>query len=109
MEEVSSLVPVDPHSTQVVAEKIVQRAARQEAQAVRDPVGLAGSVKVIGFSTLAKVANGLRALVISTRPDAKSDTVQCVRRVLLEDECVMDTVRLAGTGADLNIVREAGL
>jgi hypothetical protein len=32
-----------------------------------------------------------------------------VRRVLLEDECVMDTVRLAGTGADLNIVREAGL
>jgi hypothetical protein len=109
VEQVGSLVPVDPHPTQVVAKKIVQRVARQEAQAVRDPVGLAGSVEVVRFSALAKVTNGLRALVISTRPDAKGDTVQCVRRVLLEDECVMDTVRLACTSADLNIMREACL
>ena len=109
MEEVSSLVPVDPHSTQVVAEKIVQRVARQEAQAVRDPVGLAGSVEVIRLGSFAKVTNCFSALVICTGPDAKSDAVQCVRRVLLKDECVVDTVRLAGTGADLNIMREAGL
>jgi hypothetical protein len=74
---------VDPHSAQVVAEEIVQRVARKEAQAVRDPVGLAGSVEVVRFSTLAKITNGLRALVVSTGPNAKSDTVQCVRGVLL--------------------------
>lgn len=79
VEQVSSLVPVDPHSAQVVAEKIVQRVARQEAQAIRDPVGFARSVKVVRFSALAQVANGLRTLVVSTGPNAKSDTVQCVR------------------------------
>jgi len=83
VEKISSLVPVDPHSAQVVAEEIVQRVARKEAQAVRDPVGLAGSVEVVRFSTLAKITNGLRALVVSTGPNAKSDTVQCVRGVLL--------------------------
>jgi hypothetical protein len=109
MEQVSSLVPVDPHPAQVVAKKVVKRVARQEAQAVRNPVSLAGSVEVVRLSALAKVANGFRALVISTRPNAKSDTVQRVRRVLLEDKCMVNTVRLASSSADLNIMREACL
>ena len=109
MEEVSSLVPVDPHPTQVVTKKIVQRVARQETQAVRDPVGLARGVKVVRLSALAEVTNGLRALVISARPDAKGDAIQRVRRVLLENKGMVDTVRLGSPGADFDIMRKACL
>jgi len=109
VEQVSSLVPVDPHTTQVVTKKVVQRVTRQEAQAIRDPVGLARSVEVVRLGAFAKVTNGLRALVVSAGPNAKGDTIQRVRGVLLEDKSVVDTVRLAGSSADLDVVREARL
>ena len=44
MEEVGGLVPMDPHPAKVVAQQVVQGVAREEAQAVRDPVVVVGIV-----------------------------------------------------------------
>jgi len=68
-----------------------------------------GRVVVVWLGPLAKVANGLSALLICSRPDTQSDTVECVGGVLLEDECVVDAVWLAGAGANLDIVGKASL
>lgn len=40
VEQVGGLVPVNPHATEVVAEKVVKRISRKEAQAVGNPVSL---------------------------------------------------------------------
>jgi hypothetical protein len=106
VEEVGGFVPVDPHATEIVAEQVVKRVSRKETQTVRNPVCLAGSVVVIGLGTLPQFADGFSALLICARPNTKSDTVESVRRILLEDECMVDTVRLHGTSTDFNVVRE---
>ena len=109
MEQVGGLVPVNPHTTEVITQQVVQRVPGQETQAVRDPVGLVGVVVKVGFGLLAQLTDGLRTLLISTGPDAQRDTVESVRRVLLQDESVVTTVRLALSCADFDIVRETGL
>jgi hypothetical protein len=70
MEQVGSLIPVNPHSSEVVAKKIVERIPREEAQAVRDPVCLVGSVSIVGLGLSAELTNGLSTLLVSSRPDA---------------------------------------
>jgi hypothetical protein len=100
---------VDPHATKVVAQQVVKGVPGKEAQAIGDPVGLIRVVVKVGLGLLAKLTNGLGTLLVGTRPDAQRDTVQSVRRVLLEDKSVVGTVRLALAGADFNVVGEASL
>lgn len=109
VEQVGGLVPVNPHTTQVVAQQVVERVPGQETQAVGDPVSLVGVVVKVGFGLLAQLTDGLGTLLISTGPDAQRDTVKSVRRVLLQDKGMMTTVRLALSCADFDIVRETGL
>lgn len=109
MEEVGGLVPVNPHATKVVTEKVVKWISRQEGQAVWDPICLVAIFVEVGFGPLAEVPDGFGALVISSRPDSKCNAVESVCRVLLEDERVVNTVWLAATSADLNIVWETCL
>jgi len=109
VEQVGGLVPVNPHTPEVVTQQVVQGVPGEETQAVRNPVSLVGVVVKVGFGLLAQLADGLRTLLISTGPDAQRDTVESVRRVLLQDEGVMTTVRLALSCADLDIVRETSL
>jgi hypothetical protein len=47
VEEVRGFVPVDPHTAEIIAEKVVKRITREETQAVRDPVRLVGLLVVI--------------------------------------------------------------
>lgn len=75
MEKVGRLVPVNPHATEVVPKKVVERVARQEAQAVGNPVGLAGGIKIIWLRALAEVANGLCTLVVGPGPDTKCNAI----------------------------------
>jgi hypothetical protein len=100
---------VDPHATKVVAQQVVKGVPGKEAQAIGDPVGLIRVVVKVGLGLLAKLTNGLGTLLVGTGPDAQRDTVQSVRRVLLEDKGVVGTVRLALAGADFNVVGEASL
>jgi hypothetical protein len=100
---------VNPHTTEVVTQKVVERISRKEGKAVWDPVRLIGVVVKVGLGSLPQVANGLGSLVISSRPHAQRDTVESLGRILLQNEGVVDAVRLAATGANLNIVREACL
>lgn len=79
MEQVGSFVPMDPHSAEVISQKIVERVARQEAQAVRDPVRLIGVVVVVGLGFLAQFANGVGSLFIGTGPYFEGNAVESVR------------------------------
>ena len=109
VEEVGGLVPVNPHAPKVISQQIVQRVTRQEAQAVWDPVRLIRVVVEIAFGTFPKLPDGFSAFVVGPRPDTESDTVKSVSRVLLEDEGVVNAVRLGSARADLDIVGETGL
>jgi hypothetical protein len=109
VEEVGGFVPVDPHATEVVAEKVVQRVSRKETQAVGDPVCLAGILVVVRLCALPQLTDRLGTLLVCARPDAEGDTVQSVRGILLEDECMVDAVRLHSASADFDIVRETCL
>lgn len=109
VEEVSGLVPVNPHPSKVVTEKVVQRVTGQERETVGDPVGLVRVVVEVRLGPLAQVTDGLRPLLVGAGPDSEGDAVECVRRVLLENKGVVDAVRLAASSADLDIVREASL
>ena len=107
VEQVGGLVPVDPHATEVVTQQIVEGIPGEEAQAVRNPVGLVRVIIEVRLRLLAQLADCLCALLVGTGPNAQRDTVQSVRRVLLQDERVVCTVRLALAGTDLHVVREA--
>jgi hypothetical protein len=109
MEQVRSLVPVDPHAAKVVAEKVVQGVSGKKAQAVRDPVRLLCVVEEVRLDSLAQITNGLSPLLVSARPDAQCNAVEGVRRILLQHKRVMHAVGLASSRANLNIVRKAGL
>lgn len=64
MEQVGRLIPVDPHTAQVVAKKVVERVSRKERQAVRDPVRLIGVVVIIGFGLLPQISNRFGSLLV---------------------------------------------
>ena len=49
MEEIARLVPVNPHSSEIVTEEVVERISGQKAQAVWDPIGLVRCIVVIGL------------------------------------------------------------
>ena len=78
MEQVSGLVPMNPHAPEVVAQQVVQGISRQETKAVWDPVGFIGIVIEIWFCLLAKLPDGLCTLLIRTGPDPECDTVEGV-------------------------------
>jgi hypothetical protein len=64
MEEIGGFVPVDPHSTEVIAKKIIKRISRKKRQAVWDPVGLIRRIVKVGFSPPSEVTNCLSTLLI---------------------------------------------
>ena len=109
VEQVRGLVPVDPHAPEVVAEQVVQRVARQEAQAVGYPVPLVSAVEIVRLGASTQVADRLGALLVGAGPDAEGDAVQGLGRVLLQHEGVVHAVRLRPSGADLDVVGETSL
>jgi len=109
VEEVGGFIPVNPHTTKIVAEEVVERIARQETQTIRNPVRLVSNIYIVGLDPLSHLTNGFGTLLISTRPHSQCDTVECMRRILLEDEGMVNTMRLALARADLDIVRKASL
>lgn len=109
MEQVRSLIPVNPHTPEVVTQQVVQGVPGEETQAVGNPVGLVGIVVVIRLRLLSQFPDGLGPLFISARPDSQSHTVESVGGILLEDEGMVNAVRLALAGANLDIVRETRL
>jgi hypothetical protein len=100
---------MNPHASEIVAEKIVQRIPRKKRKTIGDPVGLVDVIVEIRFGPLSQVADGLSSLFIGPGPNAEGNSVKGVRGVLLENKCMVDTVRLASPSADLNIVGEACL
>jgi hypothetical protein len=66
---------VDPHAAEIIAEEVVEGIAREEAQAVRNPVGLVSRIVKVRLRALPEVADGLGALFVSTGPDAQRDPV----------------------------------
>lgn len=78
MEKVCGLVPVDPHTSQIIAQKIVKRISGKERQAVWNPIGLVCGIVEVRLCSSSKVANGLGTLLICSRPDSESDAVKGV-------------------------------
>lgn len=109
MEKVGCLVPMNPHPPQVVTQQIEQWVTRQEAQRVWYPICLFRIIKIIRLIAFPEFPDRLRTLVIRPRPNPERDAVECMRRVLLQHKCMVDAVRLCSSGADLNVVRKAGL
>jgi hypothetical protein len=109
MEQVGSLVPVNPHTSKIISQKIIQRIAREERQAVRNPVSLIRVVVVVTLSSLAELTNCLGPLLVGSRPNSQTDTVQSVRGILLENKGMVNAVRLAAACANLNIMGETSL
>jgi hypothetical protein len=44
MEKVCGLVPVDPHPSKIIAQKVVKRIPGKERQAVWDPISLISGI-----------------------------------------------------------------
>lgn len=109
MEQVGGLVPMNPHATEIVAQEVVEWVAGKETQAVWDPVSLFRVIVEIGFRFLAQFADRFCTLVVRAGPYSQGDTIEGVRGILLQNEGMMDAVRLVLAGADLYIVREACL
>jgi hypothetical protein len=109
VEEVGRLIPVDPHASEVITQEVVKRVSGEEGQAIRNPICLIWRVIEIRFGPPSQIANGLCTFLIRSGPNSQSDTIEGVRRVLLKNERVVYTVRLAATSANLNIVWETGL
>lgn len=100
---------MNPHTPEVVTQQVVQGVPGEETQAVGNPVGLIGIVVVIRLRLLSQFPNSLSSLLISARPDSQGDTIESMGGILLEDEGMVNAVRLALAGANLDIVREACL
>lgn len=83
MEEICRLVPMNPHPSEVVAKKVVKRVARQETEAVWDPVSLVGLFIIVRLGPLAKVAYSLCTFFVRTGPNPQCDSIKSVTRVLL--------------------------
>jgi len=66
VEKIRSLVPVDPHPSKVVSEKVVYGVSGEERQTVWDPVCLVWVVIVIGLSTLSQISNRLGSLLVGS-------------------------------------------
>lgn len=64
VKEVGGLVPMNPHTTEVVTEKVVKWIPRQEGQAVWDPICLVAIFVEVGLGPPAKVPDGLGTFVI---------------------------------------------
>lgn len=109
VKQVGGFVPVDPHASEIVTQQVVERVTGEEAQTVRDPVGLVRLLIVVGLGTLAKVANSLSALLISTRPDTESNTIESMAGILLKNERVVNAMWLTATSADFDVVGKASL
>ena len=75
MEEVGSLVPVNPHTTKVIAQQVVERVSREEAQAVGNPVGLISRISVVWLGLSSEVTDGLCAFLVCARPHSESNAV----------------------------------
>jgi len=109
VEQVGGLIPVNPHTSKIISQKVIQRVARQERQAVGNPVSLIRVVIVVALRPLAKLTDCLGPLLIGSRPNAQADTIQCVGRILLKNKGMVNAVRLASACADLNIMGETSL
>ena len=109
MEKVSSLVPVDPHATEVVAEQVVKRVAGKERQAVGDPILLIRVVEEVGFGPPPEFADRLGSLLVGAGPDTQANSVQGVGGILLKNEGMVNAVWLTSASADFDVVREASL
>ena len=75
MEEIGSFVPVNPHTTKVIAQQVVERVSGQEAEAVRYPVGFVSCISVVWLGLSSKVTDCLCAFLVCARPDSESNAV----------------------------------
>lgn len=100
---------MDPHSSQIVTKKVEQRVPRQKAEGIGNPVSLVWIVIVVRLIPLPQFPNRLRALIIRTGPNSQRDSVECMAGILLENECMMDTMRLCAACTYFDIVGEASL
>jgi hypothetical protein len=100
---------VNPHTSKVVTKQVVERVSGEEAQTVRDPVGLVSCIIIICLGSSSELADGLGSLLIGAGPDAKSDAVKGVGRILLQNEGMVDTMWLTAASADLDIMGKTGL
>lgn len=109
MEQVGGLVPMDPHTPEVVTQQVVEGVSREETQAIGDPVDLLRVIVEIGLGLFAEFTDSFGTLLVGSGPDTQSNAVKSVGRILLQDEGMVGTVRLGLAGTNLNIVRETGL
>lgn len=66
MEQVGSLVPVNPHAPEVITQQVVEWVPGEEGQAVRNPVCLIGVVVEVRLRPLPQVADSFGALLVGS-------------------------------------------
>jgi hypothetical protein len=109
MEKVRSLVPVNPHAPEVVAKKVVERIAREKAQAIRYPISFIGDIVVVCLRLSPKFADSLCTPLICTGPNTERDAVQGMLRILLQDERMVQALWLASASDELDVMWKASL
>lgn len=109
VEKIGSLVPVHPHTSKVVAQKVVERIPREKAQAVRNPISLVRDIMVIRLRLSSKLPNGFGTPLVCSGPHAECNTVERVLRILLQDKRMVQALRLAATSDEFDVVGETGL
>ena len=75
VEKICSLVPVNPHASKIIAEKVIKWVSRKKTQTVWNPVGFIARVIEIGLCTFSEITDSLCTLFICARPDPKSNSV----------------------------------
>jgi hypothetical protein len=109
MEQVGSLIPMDPHPPQIVAQQVEKRISGQEAKGIGNPVSFIRSIIIIRLIPFPQFPDGLGPLIICPGPNPQRNAIQGVRRILLQHKRVMDAVRLRPTCTYLYVMRKASL
>jgi hypothetical protein len=109
VEEIGSLVPVNPHASKVVAKQVVERVPREKAQAIRNPISFVRDIMVIRFRLPSEFTDGFGTPLICSRPHTECNTVKRVLRILLQDKGMVEALRLASASDQFDIVGETSL
>jgi hypothetical protein len=109
VEEVRSLVPVNPHSSKIVTKKVVERITRDEAQAVRYPICFVRDIMIVRLCLSSKFTDSIGTPLICSRPYAECNAVEGVLRILLQDERMVQTLGLTSSRDKLDIMWKASL
>jgi hypothetical protein len=61
---------VNPHASEVISQKVIERVPGKKTETIRDPVGFIARIIKVWLSPFSEISNGFGTLFIGARPNA---------------------------------------